>query len=336
MPTNDLVMSPADIESAVNSVSDEPMPTTNDGADIDVPSSWEDGYESDSEESSGKKSSAPATAKQSQAIREFKANGAVHKVDLSDQKRVDELISLGLGARPAFSERDKLRKQVSARDKQLSELNQYKEMWSKLEAAKSHSKEALYEKVFGEKFSDAVARESQRRASYEAATPDERRMMDYEAKMQEHQRALEQREAEWNARQKDVESKAKQAEIKELRSMLLPEFQRHEFSSRIKDPDRAQELNAVLWQQTIANLKRKHGADIEQLTPDLARKEFKRVASLLSSGDAKEEVKAITEKKKQESKTQAQAASTRNYKQSDPRELAKEKDPVKLWRKMFG
>ncbi len=352
---NELVTSDADIARELantsedeGAVDDEQPAASNPELEVDeeIPTTWTDDDQEEDEDTTDSDEATedtPATGKnkpQSQTVRKFKANGQEHDVDMKDQARVDQLITLGLGARPVFSERDTLRKQVSAKDKQIAGLQEYKATWDKLEAAKSHSREALYEKVFGEKWDDAITRAVEERNAYASATPEERRLMDYERRVTAAEKAAAERERQWEARQKEVDTKTQQAEVKELKSMLMPEFNRHEFSERVKDPAKAEALNAILWRQTIASLKKQYGENVAELTPEQIRREFKKVSDLLAGAatDPKAEVKAITDKKKTDAKTQAQAASTRAYSKptSDTKTLAKEKDPVKLFKKMFG
>lgn len=335
---NELVMSPEQIQATLSSIPDDNQSQPTESHDTHERASWEDSYEDDSVDSDGHDTDVSAPAqKQAQTIREFKADGGVYKVDMTNQERVDELISLGLGSRRAFSERDKLRKLVSNKDKQLTDLTKYKDLWNKIEVARTQSKETLYEKVFGEKWTDAVQREVERHLRYQQASPEERLLMEQETRVSELKRAQEAREAEWRQQQEAVETKQREIELKEMRSLLMPAFQKYEFSNKVKDPDEAQERNTMLWTQAIRNIKRKYGETANQQPPRVLEKEFARIASLIAAGDAKQEVKQIIEEKKKEAKTKAQVASTQNYSGNEQyKKLAKEKDPVKLWRKMFG
>ena len=300
--------------------------------DGEVESTWDD--KGDGEEESAE-TDVPAR-KGAQAIRKIKAGGQTHEVNMGDEESVNRLLSLGLGARKLFSERDQLRKTVSGKDKVIAENAKYKDLWTKLEARKS-DKPALYEAIWGESWEDAMDREVTRRQAYAEASPQERAHMDRQADQDAKATRLAQQEKEWTEREAALAERSEKADVKELRSQLLPEFHRYEFSQKVKDPARAEKLNAALWRMTISNLK-SYGDDAE-LTAEQIRKEFKSTYDLLSGNatqTARQEVKKITEKKKVASKQQAQAASTRNYQEHDVAKLSQEKDPVKLFRKMFG
>ena len=142
---------------------------------------------------------------------------------------------------------------------------------------------------------------------------------------------------EWEASKGESDTRVEQAERKELRAQLLPEFYKHEFSSKVKDPVRAEKLNAVLWRTTINNLKAL-GDDVE-LTAEMIRKEFRSTAALLAGDkqEAQKEVKKVVDEKKQVAKQQAKVAATRNYAGgTSDKDLSKIKDPVKLAKRMFG
>ena len=342
MPQNELVMSTEEINAELSSTEDvdldsEALDNPELESDDEVPNSWEDGTEGDSEDEEATTDTPQQKKKADQAVSQYKADGRTHEVDLSDQARVDQLITLGLGARRVFSERDQLKKALDTEKKARQEDGRYKDLWNKLEAAKGDH-DALYEKIFGRKFEEVYAERKQRDAEYDAASPEERRILDMQRKFEAQQKAWEAQQRDLESKQKDVETKAEEAERREVRSMLMPEFYKHEFSKRVKDPEVAAEKNEALWRLTVGNLK-KYGDDW-QPDAETIRKEFAKVARMLAGNaqeTAKKEVAQITAEKKKAAKTQAQLASTRNYSGSaDTSKLAKEKDPVKLWRKMFG
>lgn len=344
--SNELVMSNEEIESAM-SADDAPEPTSdtdseglaaNDTDDGDIPSAW-DQSDDEGDSDTEAKSATPATRnKSSQSVREYKANGKVHKVNLADQKSVDELVTLGLGARQVFTERDQLRKSLKAKEAEIADSKKYKDLWTKLEARK-HDKEALYESIFGTKWSDDAIAHAKHQEAYEAATPEQRQFMDYKRQMDEDRKQREAEKREFEEYKKQVAEREHAANLKEAKSTLNPEFYKYEFSSKVKDPDVAAKMNKALWKLTISELREQFG-DEQEIPPSAIRSAFKETHDMLWSNHkqvATEEVKKITEKKKTSSKEQAQIASTKNYgtggKSLDA--LSKEKDPVKLWRKMF-
>ena len=336
--TNELVMGDAEIQAELGDTGEESVDLTEPDAtdtDADVPETWMDSEEGD-EEVPGAEGDSMAQSKTAPRVKTYKANGQDVEVDLADQERVDQLITLGLGARPVFSERDKLRKQVGVKDKELAELRPMKDLWNKLEAAKGNHDE-LYQHIFGKSFKEVIDAEIERRRVYESASPEERKLLDYQRSIEEMKRQMEEQQQSWQQRQKDAETKEQHARQREVRAQFMPEFHKHEFSSKVDDPVMAEKLNTILWRQTVANLKREFG-ESEQIPQEAIRREFASVASLLEGNAAKRakaEVSKAVEQKKQQAKTQAQQASTRNYTKSTDKDLAKETDAVKLWRKMF-
>lgn len=338
---NELVMSTEEITQELGqtegvaeddlSGADPEVPELDSTDEVDNP--WLDGKEEgDSEEGAEDEASEDST----QTIREYKANGKIHKVDFADQTKVDQLVTLGLGARQVFSERDALRKQMSAKDKQIEGLKKFESLWNTLESSKGNH-DALYEKIFGKKFDDVLTERKKWADDYAAASPAEQRLMEMQRKMEATQAAEQERISAAQKREQELAEKEQIAARKEFKASLLPEFHRYEFSSKIDDPVQAEKMNAALWRLTVSNMKR-HG-DEWQPTQEEIRREFKEVADMLLGsvkGSAEKEVKKITETKKKVAKDKAQIASTRNYPGSKDSKLLKEKDPVKLFRKMFG
>jgi hypothetical protein len=334
---NDLVMSNEDIAAELSSDGEvdqtpESVEIDHDPSEDDVESTWEDALEG--EEGADQDQNASSQRKAATTVRKVKANGQIHEVNMADTAAVDRLLSLGLGARQVFTERDKLKKQLTTLQSQTKEAGKYRDLWNKLEAAKS-DRDGLYEKIFGEKFGDADARFYQQQQAYESATPEEKRIMDLQRKLEAQEKSWADRQREIEDKQKEVEELRSKTELKELRSMLTPEFHKFEFSSKVKDSAQAAKLNKALWKLAIAELKEQ--GDLDELPPEMIRKAFKDTHDMLwasSQQSARQEMKAITEEKKTAAKQQAQVASTRNY---NAREVSstKEKDPVKLFRKMF-
>lgn len=343
--SNELVYSneEAAAELSAEDTADEATPELDESnPDLDsadeVESTWEDGdpEDPDAETDASAQDEAPA-----QTVRKIKANGQIVEVDMSDQERVDQILTMGLGARQVYAERDKLRKVVGLKDKAIADGAKYRDLWTKLEEAKAQGRESLYEKIFDEKFEVAAKRWADEQSAYEQATPEQRRVLDMERQLRARLQATEAEAKKRAKADEDVAEKTRKAEIKEARATLMPEFMKHEFSAKVKDPARAERLNRILWRDTIANLKAKHGAleSWEEVPLEDIRAAFKETAETLfdsreTKTQAKAEVKKVIDNKKQVAKTQAQAVATRNY-QPSIKNHDKEKDPIKLWKKMF-
>ena len=330
--TNELVASADDIQSTLsgddNLQTEDIQEDPNDGDDLEVESTWEDNDEGDDQVDEN----APPARKAPQAVREVKANGKTHQVDLKDTAKLDRLLSLGLSAPKAYSELATARKEIATHKARGDEGEKYKKLWSNLEAAKSDP-EALYEKIFNKPFKQAV----DEAIAYRNASEEERALID----KQKHAERLEQRlaDAERTAaeREKAAEEKSNQAEIREYKSRLTTSFRKYEFSSKVDDEVKAERLNKMLWRNVVADLKADYG-DKDDIPQEVIERAFKEASELIGStieAQAKHRVKTITEEKKKTSKTQAQAAASRNYSNQDVSKLAKETDPVKLFNRMF-
>lgn len=335
---NELVMSPEAIQAELANDSDVDVTDADDQVNPELESdgdfsNWED-ESSDVNDALGEDGEGAAAAQPQ--LRKFKANGREVDVDMGDQEGVDRLITLGLGARPLFSKVDKLTKDLAAASKKAESGQRYEKMWKKLDSMKSDH-DALYEAVFGRKYDEAFKERKEWSDRFESASPEQQNVMLEQRRIQQEGLKLKREREEWESTKGEGESKLEQAERKEFRAQLLPEFYKHEFSSKVKDGARAEKLNAVLWKTTISNLKG-YGEDVE-ITPELIRKEFRETAALLAGdakAEAKQEVKKVVEQKKKVSQQQAKVASTRNYGGAGDKDLGKEKDPVKLLRRMFG
>jgi hypothetical protein len=341
--TDELVMTPAQIEAEVGSESDFEAGDQTDQDDIapeglesdaDVETTWDeqqDGDEAADDTDAKARKSAPQ-------VRKFKANGKDVDVDMGDQSRVDQLITLGLGARSVFTERDNLKKSLAAKDKQLAEAAKIQKLWNQLEDAKGDH-DSLYEKIFGTKFEERALALAKERQDYENASPEERRFLDLQRRLAEAEKSQGQKEADARKRQEALEAKERDAEVREYKAKLSSEFYKHEFSSKVEDPVHAEKLNKILWRQVVADLKSEFG-DADEIPADAIRRAFKENASVLSTTikqQAAKEVKRAVDEKKQTAKQQAQVAATRNYnkRETDEKKLARTSDPVALFKQMF-
>ncbi len=330
MPRDDLVMSDADIQAELGSTEVE-VEETADSVDPALESPTDDFSNWEDADDLGQ-SAEPAAAPQPQT-RTFKANGRDVEVNMADQEAVDKLITLGLGARPLFSQLDKVKKELHAAKIAIEGKDRYEKMWKKMDSMQGDH-DALYEAVFGRKYEESYNERRDWEKRYEAASPEGREILDERRKLDNDRKQLAREAKAREEAGKEIDGRVELAEKKELRSQLLPEFHANEFSKKVKDPARAEKLNAVLWKTTINNLK---ALDVE-LTPELIRKEFRATAALLAGdpAEAKNEIKKVVAEKKEASKEQARVASTRNYSGPSDKDLAKEKDPTKIFRRMFG
>jgi hypothetical protein len=339
-PTNELVRSNEEIQATLSepdnltALDSEPDGLTSDPeTDDEGLRSWEDA--GDDEGADAKATKDASTRTRAATVREFKANGKTHQVDMSDEAAVSQLISLGLGARPVFSERDKLRKTAQEYQAKVADLQRYKENWDKLEDSK-HDKAALYEKIFGTKWADDIKAEREWQDRYNTASPAEQRFMDMQRDWESKQRQQTAQQGRRDKELADLETAKDNLKRETIKSTMVPEFARLEFSARIKDEATAARMNKALWRLTISDLKEQFG-NADDIPPAAIRKAFRETHDMLwgqHKQAAKQTVKEVVDTKKKAAKEQAQLASTRNYSGAKP---AKElpADPVKLFRRMF-
>ena len=141
----------------------------------------------------------------SSTVREFKVNGKVVKVDLSNEAQVQKLLQLGLASGDKFQEAARMRKEAE----------------DILSTAKTEKSAAKALKKAG--FSDAEVREilEKELANYyeeEALSPEEKARREREAKLAEYERREKEREEQENMTKREKEI---QAEVQKLETDLL-------------------------------------------------------------------------------------------------------------------
>lgn len=352
--SDELVLSPADLQAKLDEVSSD-ITADNDDSSLDgndvsdlstaisedddlvIPSVWDDDGETDEEATSdqqetespkaAKSKAKPETEEPAGKTMKVRADGKVHDVDLANEAELRKLLSYGLAAPRVMTEVDKLRKEVA----------DSKATWAKYEKM---TPERLIELKTGKSFNDYVKGHVDRQKAYESASEEERRLMDLKAQTEQMDSKRSAEVEAYEAKLAAADARVEQAEIKEMKSVLYPEFYRHSFTGKVTDAEVAKELNDTLWTMAVTNLERKYGHE-DDLPIHAVRAEFARVAKMLD-GNAKAAAKrelttTITEKKKTAKET-AQLASQKNYaKGMDPAKAAKlAKDPVALFRSLVG
>lgn len=257
----------------------------------------------------------------------YRANGKDVKISREEAAKKLALVD---GAKRAFDKQASLQKQLDAVKKEQDELVKYRETWEKLERiGKDHKR--LYETLTGERFDDMLSREMQRKSAYQNASEDERRAMDSEERLRTLESQAQQDRSERDKRVKDAEEREFKAETKYMQTQLEREFFKYQFPD--DKPNVSNQLKRMLWRSTVADLKDydKQGHDV---TPDLIKRAFRDNATALQSfykTEVDKGVKQVTEQKKKDATEKAQLASTRNYSNTNVRDLAG-KDPMSLFR----
>lgn len=269
----------------------------------------------------------------SDRIFKYKSNGEEVEVDLSSEEARAELakkLAAADGVKKAFSDKNKLQQQLKALKQQAEESNKYKESWDKLEALKDNP-ERLYEIITGQSFDSMMQNQLERRAIYQNASEEERKIMDYEDRIRkmeiQNERASRQREKEMA----EAQNKHREATKKETQTKLEREFFKYEFGD--SDPASANKLRKILWRSALGDLQdyQKEGY---KLSDKLVQKAFSDNAKALQSFYGKEVAKGVkqaTDKMTADATEKAQIASTRNYTNHNLDSLSG-KDPMSIFR----
>lgn len=257
----------------------------------------------------------------------YRANGK--DVTISHEEAAKRL-ALVDGAKKAYDKAANLQRRLDEADKARAEDAKYRETWEKLERIGKDPKR-LYETITGERFDDMLARELQKRDLYQNASEEERRVMDSEERIKALEAQSAADRAERDRRVKEAEEREFAADTRYTQTQLEREFFKYTFPE--DKPNVANQLKRMLWRSTVADLK-DYNKQGHEVTPDLIKKAFRDNAVALQSfykSEVDKGVKQVTDKKKADASEKAQLASTRNYSNTNIKELAS-KDPMALFR----
>lgn len=262
-------------------------------------------------------------------VRHIKANGQVHDVDLKDEKKLDQLLSLGLAARPLFSEVDRLRKDVGRISEELKAKSAKADAFAKLESV-AHDPKELFRMITGGKvdWDQMIEQEAARKLRFQNASPEEQRVLSLEEENNILKRERERHKADIEQRSRDAEARTEAAKKQELYTKLQSEFVKHTFTDG--DQVVSEGRNEILWNSGLDLAKKyaeKHGIqDVSSLPAETIRKIFSHTKRVMT-GDAQQQVdkkvREVIDTKKAEAKSQAQVASSRNYSKPISEDLMK-------------
>jgi hypothetical protein len=322
----------AGLESLDSSSSDQ-----TEGGNLEVPESsfWDD--ESPASETADSPSETEAKQPNLSAAGtiKYKADGKEIEISLEEAKKQ---LSLAAGARRAFTEKQKIQKQYEALSKERQELLKIKEAWDKLEELKNDP-ERLAEVIFDKPYADIEKEVYERRRLYEEATPEERQLLEYEARMRNLERDMERRNREAERKRQEAEEREYSATTTKLETAMQREFFKHQVVDS-QDPTVANKLRKMLWRQSVADLKEyaKRLPEGKLPGPKLIAKVFAdnaRAISGFKSEIVNKEIKQAVDQKKQASVQKAQLSSTANYSsQIDPNLM--KLNPLDLFNKLRG
>jgi hypothetical protein len=306
---------------------------------IDLPESsfWDEeanekaSSNSDETSDADKPTSNPSTA----GTIKYKANGKEVEISLDEAKKQ---LSLVAGARRAFTEKQKIQKQYEALQQEHQQLLKIKEAWDKLEDLK-HDPERLAEVIFDKPYADIEKEIYERRRLYEEASPEERQLLEYEARMRNLERDMERRNREAERKRQEAEAREYSANLTKLEAEMQRAFFKHKVVDT-QDPNVANKLRKMLWRQSVADLKEyaKRLPEGKLPGPKLIAKVFDdnaRAIAGFKSEIVNKELKQAVEQKKQAATQKAQLSSTANYSNSIDPNLLK-LDPLTLFNKLRG
>ena len=282
------------------------------------------------------------TKPKSPTIRKIKAAGKVHEVDLSDEKKLDQLLAMGLGGRKAFSEADKLKKEVASMKSQLDELTKYKKAIDYLEEAKDDDEEAFRRVTGGRSLNEAFKRIREKEEFFATATTDEIEQFELKERLARLEKAKEAEAATAARLKEDLETTSYQSEKKALQTRMAAELNKVSFSELVSDTTEAHEWDEAIHAKAGKGIKRyweKFGDRHPDGVPDaLIKREYDRAAKFFKKQFAAQvdsKVAELDTKRSEEAKTNAQVASTKNY--STDNNLEKMKKfrgrPTAMWGK---
>lgn len=173
----------------------------------------------------------------------------------------------------------------------------------------------------------------ERKKLYEEATPEERQLLESEARIRNQERENKRAREEIERKAKEVEEREFFTEQKQLQTALEREFFKHKVIDSA-DPQVANRLKKMLWRQSIADLKDISNRGVK-IGPKAIARVFEDNAKALTgfkSETLNRELKSIVDKKKEAATQKAQLASSANYSSSIDPELLK-LDPASLFQR---
>lgn len=243
----------------------------------------------------------------------YTANGKEFSATLEDAKKA---LSMMKGARRAFSDRAKLKREVASLKKDAEDGAQFKKYWEEIMAKSKNPKEA-WEALTGQSFDQVLENELQRRQLYANATDEQKQMFEYEDRFNEMQSKLTRFEDEAARKQRELSEKASDARKQHLSGLMEPVFFEHseKFESMGLSKAELNDVNDMLWNKSIRDMKKAINAGYKP-NRAVVKKIFDRNARILlrdNKDQVDQGVKQELARKREDAKTKAQVASTQNY-----------------------
>lgn len=136
----------------------------------------------------------------------------------------------------------------------------------------------------------------------------------------------------------DLEGREDATREQTMRSTGEAVLRKYDMSQYVDDADEAQELNEMLWEMSWADVNRKFGEGDELPSSLEIQRAFARRAKLLRGGRSRaveNQVQQVTDTKREEARTAAKAAATKNYPSTAAKDIDKLKS-ARSARELFG
>lgn len=323
------------VDTAAEEVSDA-QASANMEETIDVPDApfWGEGDEQSDDSETASSGEHPETSDSEPQVQDVSPDGTITYTVDGETKTISlaeaqKELSLVGGARRAFTDSAKLRKQLSASTKELTESRKFRESWDKLEDLK-HEPEKLYEVIMGRPFTEFLKEVEDRVKLYSGASPEEKIALDQESEIRRLRQDVDREKRQRDRDNKKATDDKYEADKTRMQTNLERSFFKHEV--KVDDPQTANEVKEMHWLKSVADLKKldKQGVEITQKVIDKVYGDNAAVLRSFYSKSADKTIKEQSTKRSETAKSKAQLASVGNVKSSVSKNLTKQ-DPLSLF-----
>lgn len=301
--------------------------------DFEVPSYFDGDALPQAEESDASEPE-PAPSESQDLEFEYTVGGQTYKATKAQALKA---LELQRGARQAFSERAKLKRELKKIQQQAEENAEFRERWKEVLADPSYK--AVFEKLTGQSFDTVLNQEIERRNLLQRATPEERKILEYDQQMQSMKSQLDQFRSQAEQREKELAEKSFKAEVNLFQSEMSPIMEKAFESLAHSNPEIENTRWEMLWGKTIRDLKyyANEGYDVNKtLINQVAKRNAKAMSADIAT-KVDQGVEQIMEQKRSDAQNRAHKASTQNY--TAPSLSAQEAvalNPLDLFKRMTG
>lgn len=197
------------------------------------------------------------------------------KIDWNDKETIKKQLSLLAGARKWQAERDvalsKL-KEVESKQENIKAWDAVETAWT------AKGMEGVADLLLGKTgaFKEWRDEEFKKVQAYQQASPQEREYIDMQERIKAQQAQIEETSKRLTQESERAVKDKAEAQQAEIRSYATDAFMKNRFDGQLGDPVAEQQMNEVIWSQTLARIDAM--PDGTQMTPQLFEKEFKAVS----------------------------------------------------------